>query len=76
MRHIIGLAVLLGLIVTAAPGSRVSAQVPPPNPAFNFDTGNSGLEVIIPTIIPALFQTTSPNDAPIVLRLTTVITNA
>jgi hypothetical protein len=44
MRHIIGLAVLLGLIVTAATGSRASAQVPSPNPAFDFDTGNSGLE--------------------------------
>ena len=74
MRHIIGLAVLLGLVVTATSGNRVSAQGP--NPAFNFDTGNSGIEVIIPTVIPALFQTTSPNDAPIVLRVTTVITNA
>jgi len=74
MQHVIGLAVLLGLVVTAAPATRVSAQAP--NPAFNFDSGNSGLEVIIPTVIPALFQTTSPNDAPIVLRLTAVITNA
>ena len=42
MRHLIGLAVLLELIVTAAPGNRVSAQVPSPNPAFNFDTGHPG----------------------------------
>jgi hypothetical protein len=74
MRYIIGLAVLLGLIVTTGAGTRVTAQAP--NPAFNFDTGNSGIEVIVPTVIPALFQTTSPNDAPIVLRVTALITNA
>ena len=43
---------------------------------FDFDTGNAGIEVIIPTVIPALVQTTTLNDAPIVLRHTTLITNA
>lgn len=43
---------------------------------FNFDTGNSGIEVIIPAVIPALAQTTTLNDAPIILRHTTLITNA
>ena len=45
-------------------------------PPFNLDTGNAAIEVIIPAVIPALFQTTAPNDAPIILRHTTVITNA
>lgn len=44
--------------------------------AFDFDTGNSAIEVIIPAVIPALVQTTALNDAPIVLRHTTLITNA
>src|SRR5262245_5524366 len=43
---------------------------------FNFDTGNSAIEVIIPAVIPALAQTTSLGDAPIILRHTTMITNA
>ena len=51
------------------------AQGPPPG-SFNFDTGNAGIEVIIPAVIPALFATTTPNDAPIILRHTTIITNA
>ena len=42
---------------------------------FDFDTGNSGIEVIIPAVIPPLFQTTVPSDAPIILRHTTLITN-
>jgi hypothetical protein len=48
------------------------AQTPP----FDFDAGNAAIEVIIPAVIPALFQTTTPNDAPLVLRHTTLITNA
>ena len=52
--------------------ARPQAQAPP----FDFSNGNIGIEVIIPTVIPALFQTTSPNDAPIILRHTTLITNA
>ena len=51
------------------------AQGPPPG-SFDFDTGNAGIEVIIPAVIPALFATTTPNDAPIILRHTTIITNA
>src|SRR5688572_990208 len=43
---------------------------------FNLDSGNAAIEVIIPAVIPALFQTTAPNDAPIILRHTAVITNA
>ena len=53
-------------------GLTPSAQIAP----FNLDTGNAAIEVIIPAVIPALFQTTAPNDAPIILRHTTVITNA
>jgi hypothetical protein len=44
--------------------------------AFDFDHGNAAIEVVIPAVIGPLFQTTSPNDAPLVLRTTTVITNA
>jgi hypothetical protein len=45
-------------------------------PSFDISTGNVAVEVIIPAVIPALFQTTTPNDAPIILRHTTLITNA
>src|SRR5262245_51064737 len=51
-------------------------QTRPAAAQFDFDTGNSGIEVIIPAVIPALAQTTSLNDAPIILRHTTLITNA
>jgi hypothetical protein len=54
----------------------VIGQARPAEAQFNFDTGNSGIEVIIPAVIPALAQTTTLNDAPIILRHTTLITNA
>jgi hypothetical protein len=73
MRHTIGLLVLIMAMAGSSTG-RPAAQVP--NPAFDFDTGNAGIEVIIPHVIPAIVQTTTLNDAPIVLRITTVITNA
>jgi hypothetical protein len=63
------------LVVVAAlalGGPAPSAQAPP----FDFDTGNAAIEVIIPSVIPQLFQTTAPNDAPMILRHTTIITNA
>jgi hypothetical protein len=53
-------------------GPAPSAQAPP----FDFDTGNAAIEVIIPSVIPPLFQTTAPNDAPLILRHTAIITNA
>ena len=46
--------------------------------AFDFETGNAPVEVIVPTVVPAIFSSVSPvaNDASIVLRITTIITNA
>ena len=46
--------------------------------APDLENGNSAIEVIIPRVIPAIFQSVSPSggDAPLVLRVTTLITNA
>jgi hypothetical protein len=45
---------------------------------FDFQSGNAPVEVVIPTVIPVIYQFVSPgaNDATLVLRITTVITNA
>jgi hypothetical protein len=74
MRHAVRVSVVLILVVMSGSGQRTQAQLP--NPSFDFDTGNAGIEVIIPTVIPALARTTTLNDAPIILRHTTLITNA
>jgi hypothetical protein len=60
------LAILMGLCVSGASGQ-----------PFNCDTGNAPIEVVIPSVLPALFGFVSPtaNDATLVLRLTTLITN-
>jgi uncharacterized protein DUF6851/vanadium-dependent haloperoxidase-like protein len=45
---------------------------------FDFDNGNAGVEVIIPRVIPAILSSVSATagDATLVLRITTIITNA
>jgi hypothetical protein len=50
-------------------------EAPPP---FNIHDGNAPIEVIIPTVIPVIFSRVSPGaeDATLVLRITTIITNA
>ena len=69
------LAVTAAVVVALTfAGDRPAAQVV--NPNFNFDTGNAAVEVIAPSIVPALLQTTVPNDAPIILRHTTLAANA
>jgi hypothetical protein len=47
----------------------------PAQAAFDFDTGNAPIEVVIPHVIPIIFQSVSPGDASLILRYTTVITN-
>lgn len=46
--------------------------------AFDFDTGNATVEIVIPTVIPTIYESVSPNagDATLVLRITTLLTNA
>jgi hypothetical protein len=46
--------------------------------AFDFENGNSAKDVIIPSAIPAIFQSVSPvaSDATLVLRVTVMITNS
>jgi hypothetical protein len=46
--------------------------------AFNLDTGNAPIEVVIPAVAPIIFMDVSPSggDASLVLRITTLITNA
>jgi hypothetical protein len=45
--------------------------------SFDFDHGNAGVEVIIPRVIPAILSVSpTAGDATLVLRVTTLITNA
>jgi hypothetical protein len=71
LRFVISGAVVCTAVLAIVP-AKPHAQAPP----FDLSSGNIGIEVIIPAVIPALFQTTTPNDAPIILRHTTLITNA
>lgn len=71
----ISVLLVVGALLVAvqrAPAPTVSSA------GFDFDTGNSGIEVIIPSILPVIFGEVSPTggDAPLVLRYTTLVTNA
>ena len=59
----------------AGPGG-LQAAPPVQTLAFDFDTGNGPIEVIIPSVIPVIFANVTPGDATIVLRFTTLITNS
>lgn len=57
--------------------SGFSAMADAPEP-INLDDDNAPLEVVIPNVVPALFQYVSPKggDANLTLRITTMVTNA
>lgn len=46
--------------------------------AFDFEEGNAGVELIIPTVAPVIFTevSTTGGDATLVLRVTTLVTNS
>ncbi len=69
---------LCGPALAQLPPPTPMPPLPPPNPAFDKTTGNAATEVIIPTVAPVIFGYVSPSggDAPLVLRITTMITNA
>lgn len=72
------LAVLLAalLLVGVLPPAAADANREAP---FDFDHGNAPVEVIVPTVIPAIYTSVSPphaGDATIVLRHTAMVTNA
>lgn len=43
---------------------------------YDFDNGNAAIELVIPNVVPVLFQNVKPGDATIVLRFTTLLSNA
>lgn len=43
---------------------------------FDLDNKNAAIEVVIPAAVPAIFAAVKPGDAPLVLRFTTMLTNA
>lgn len=68
-----------GQCVSLFPAGESSLAAAPPVQAiaFDFATGNAPIEVIIPTVIPTIFgSVTSPGDATLILRFTTLITNS
>ena len=65
------LAVLIAVGLLAA-----ILQAAPATAAFDLDTGNAPVEVIIPTAVPFIFNDVSPtgSDVSLVIRITTLIT--
>jgi hypothetical protein len=66
----------LALVAGLVAGMAVSSATPAQAQVFNFETGNAPIEVIIPAVVPSIFAAVAPSDAPLVLRTTTLLTNA
>ncbi len=58
---------LTAILLGAAPAL---AQSP-----FNFSTDQAPRDVVIPAVVPVIFQVLSPGDAPLILRTTTLLNN-
>jgi hypothetical protein len=71
------LAVAFSVVLALAAPAAFAAPAPTnaPQQGFDLDTGNSAIELVIPTVIPVLLADVAPSDAPIVLRGTTLLTN-
>jgi hypothetical protein len=63
-------------VITIASASAWFAQRVHAQAAFNLDHGNAPVEIVIPTVIPVVFANVEPSDATLVLRTTTLLTNA
>jgi hypothetical protein len=64
--------------VSLFPDDAPSLKAAPPVAmnGFDFANGNAPIEVVIPAIIPVIFGNVAPGDATIVLRFTSMLTNA
>jgi hypothetical protein len=60
--------VTLGLAGAVLPSAQAQA--------FDLDRGNAVVDVVIPNVVPVLFANVAPGDASLVLRTTTLLTNA
>lgn len=74
MRRLSWTILAVALAIGLWPAQRTGAQ----GPAFDFDTGNAPAQLVIPRAIGAILQSISPgaNDPPVLLRITTLTTNA
>ncbi len=52
-----------------------TALLPAQGGPFSFPTGQAPKEVVIPAVVPILFQVIKPGDAPLILRTTTLLNN-
>lgn len=76
-RAIVVTLLALSLAVCSSRASLARAGAAVGAASFDFDHGNAGVEVIIPRVIPAiLIVSPTGSDATLVLRVTTLVTNA
>jgi hypothetical protein len=69
-------ATLLQRAQRAVIASLLGACVSAPAAAYNFERGNSPIDVVIPSVVPVIFANVGPGDATLILRTTTLLTNA
>lgn len=77
---IVGLvtSMLVVALLAAATGTRPTPARAQEPATFDLDAGSAPIEIVVPRVIPAIYGSLSPNanDATLVLRVTTLVTNA
>ena len=75
-RQILGVVAAMVVLTAAMPAG--AQPMPPPLPPYAPATGNAPVQIVIPAVLPTILGFTSPTggDASLVLRATTLITNA
>ena len=53
----------------------VTASLPCQGGPFSFPNGQAPRDVVIPAVVPVLFEAIKPGDAPLILRTTTLLNN-
>ncbi len=75
-QQILGVVAAMVVLTAAMPAG--AQPMPPPLPPYAPATGNAPVQIVIPAVLPTILGFTSPTggDASLVLRATTLITNA
>ncbi|KIG14626.1 hypothetical protein DB30_06505 [Enhygromyxa salina] len=64
------------LLPANVPGLQAQLPTQTMGADFDFDTGNAPIEIVIPAVLPVIAGSVAPGDATIVLRFTTMLSNA
>ena len=83
LKHLSSILTVLLILFTAnlygyTDNNSQTLDIEPNTTAFDFDHGDASIEVVVPNVVPAVYESVSSStgNATLVLRITTFVTNA